>query len=159
MSFLLVKIKDKETQIDRNFCDIFGSYPEILKVCFWLFSQRTLLEGFRVLVLLGIEQKSVRSKAKHLSLCTISPGPTRNILNKNEVEGCPLSDFKTIQLEIIKIQQYYVKYISVIKDREIDRLMEQIKFQMCPYIYGLLIFNKHEKAIQWRKDSLLNKLC
>jgi hypothetical protein len=28
-----------------------------------------------------------------------------------------------------------------------------------PYTYGYLIFDKEGKGIQWRKESILNKLC
>ena len=52
----------------------------------------------------------------------------------------------------------------VLAQKQTCRSMEQnrsvlFKPEMDPQLYGQLIFNKAEKKIQWKKDSLFNKLC
>jgi hypothetical protein len=42
-------------------------------------------------------------------------------------------------------------------DRQVDQWNKSEDPEMNPYTYGLLIFDKGPKTIQWKKDSIFNK--
>jgi hypothetical protein len=44
-------------------------------------------------------------------------------------------------------------------DRQVDQLNRTEDPEMNTHIYGQLIFDEGAKTIQWKKDSIFNKLC
>lgn len=76
----------------------------------------------------------------------------RIILKNNKVGELGLPDFKSCyKTMVIKMVQYWWK------NRYTDQWSRTESLKIDHPQYSQLIFNKHTKAIQWRKDTLFNK--
>ena len=66
--------------------------------------------------------------------------------------GLAWPDIKTYYKHIIIKTDWYWH-----KDRHLGQWSRTESVETDPYIYAQLIFDKGEKTVQWRKDSVFNK--
>jgi hypothetical protein len=74
--------------------------------------------------------------------------------NKRTSGGITMPELKLYYRAImIKTAWYWYR------DRQVDQWNRIEDSEINPYWYGHLIFDKRAKTIQWKKGSILNKLC